>query len=66
MLTTIKPVMLSALIPINGFGDIYPNYHLKPINVLLKKTSMKLEKHECILGETHYVSWLLTVDGFSY
>ena len=56
MLTTIKPVMLSALIPINGFGDIYPNYHLKPINVLFKKTSMKLEKHECILGETHYVS----------
>ena len=29
--------MLRALIPINGFGEIYPNYHLKPINVLFKK-----------------------------
>ena len=48
--------MLSASIPINGFGEIYPNYHLKPSMFFLKKTSMNLEKHECILGETHHVS----------
>ena len=51
MLITIKPVMLSASIPINGFGEIYPNYHLKPINVLFKKNI-----HE--VGETWmYFRW---------